>query len=862
MSGASARPPTAESKGFGRAARDVVLALIVMNSAVFLWQSDRIEKECACSHTGAQAIQWVAGTLLGAFLLWLLCLAAGACWQAQPHWFRRFLGEQRHHVIAALVPWITAIVGILLLTVPSQTADMLAGLQGNTWAEISRPLVPFGVGALVWGMATWFCSRWAIDIERRTSQRAESVLALWNPRLIALMTGFAIIIIAVKAAGLCSRAVLVASVVAATVLLFAVFRRPVARLLYSSWRSGGAARLEASQRAGKNRREAFVDDLRAAPGGPVAVLGALGVSLIVIGSFALTPEFAAAILQAPGTVLLGIGCLTMIVTFLSKLGLRLTHFPVLLTSIVVTTLLGYRDIGVNHDIRKLPAPAGFMVPPSPTLDQAAEEWLRTCGPNLAQGTNHLNVVLVSTAGGASRAALWTLNALADLQDEDPQFPRRVFAISAVSGGALGATVWSALLAHEKFDCAAPISDARTAIDRREAGQAILSHDFLAPALAVALSRDLILGAVPLNLILRPLGIKVEDRSSALEQAWEAAWAERFDTDPNPLAAEFLSLWNRPFNRPLLLLNGTVEDTGQPIVTAPISLVDEQGRSYGDLPATYDARWLLHEEIRTSTAILNAARFPVITSQGDIRLRLCPDGSNFAEGKCPVTDASTWRRLSVVDGGYFDNIGGGTTVRAASALTRMFQKLQDQDHMFSGVELRIMVVGINSDPDRLISKEARKWQYPNGKSNGAINPPVDQVMRCGQEPSTLTIAEKGLDNTLNAEIAPFLAIIATQSGHSALRMAELNQQFCSPRVPPHPPAPTPTKPTPAWPTNYILLSLCPIGDAKGTVSLPLNWVLSRSTRDLFAGKDKPRWDLATQCDNATELGDYHAWATQG
>ncbi len=850
MSGLLARPRgSAGSKGFGPALRDVVLALVVMNSAVFFWQSGRIEKDCLCSHASALTIEIVTGVLVGGFALGLLAFAAYGWWTGPPHGFRRFLTEERHHLIAAIVPWIMAILGIVLLTVPSQTADMLAGLQGTTWTEIHKPWLPFGAGALIWGLSTWFCGRWAIDIERRSSRRPESFLALWNPRLIALLTGFAIIIITVKAAGLCSFAMVVASVVAGIVVLLAVLRRPVARLFNPAWRSGGAARLAASHRAGKNRWEEFIDDMRTAPGGPVALLTALGLSVVVIGLYAVAPELAGGILQAPGTVLLGIGCLTVIATFLSKFGLRLAHFPVLICLVAFTTLLGRLDIGVNHDIRTLPATTVSTVPIR-TLDQAAEEWLKTCGSGLAAGTSDLKVVLVSTAGGASRAALWTLNALADLEANDRQFPRRLFTISAVSGGALGSAVWSALLARENFDCRTVIPDDTAATARRSAGQAILSHDFLAPVLAVWLSRDVTLGVVPfVNSVLRRFGVQIGDRSSALEQTWESAWAAQFETEPNLFAADFMALWGTTFDRPLLLLNGTVEDTGQPIVTAPIALVDTRGQSDGGFPATYDARWLLHREIRTSTAVLNAARFPVVTSQGDIRLRLCPDGANFAAGSCAEKVASKPRVLSVVDGGYFDNIGGGTTLRAANALTAAFARLQKQEHLFPGVTLRIMVVGINSDPARLISPDAWKWLDPTGYTDTTVDVPVDQVMRCGETSSTLTIDAKGLDNTLDNEIAPALAIIATQSGHTALRMAELNQQFCSPRA---------NGPTLTWPTNYVMLSLCPIGDDKGTVSLPLNWTLPQTTLDLFAGRT--RWDLAkTECENVTQFNVYRDWA---
>jgi hypothetical protein len=295
---------------------------------------------------------------------------------------------------------------------------------------------------------------------------------------------------------------------------------------------------------------------------------------------------------------------------------------------------------------------------------------------------------------------------------------------------------------------------------------------------------------------------------------------------------------------LLLLNGTDEDTGQPIVTAPISIVDQHGGSDGAVPATFDALWMLNSRVRTSTAILNASRFPVITSQGDIRLNRCPDGSIVEEGKCADHSSPTQFKISIVDGGYFDNIGAGTTVRAAAALRTAFN---DTELSRNGVKLRILVVGISNDPDRKIPLEDWTWLDPTGTEKGRHHEDLDQLMRCDGPVSTLQIGDKGLANALDAEIAPVLAIVATQSGHTALRMAELNEQFCS-----HHRDKTASH-------NYVVLSLCPIGNVNRQISLPLNWVLPRGTLDLFAGTAPDHLDLPVLCGNDKEFAFYRDWA---
>ncbi len=826
---------------------DVAKALAVMFGVVTVWHRNRIEKDCLCGPTTAVAITVVAWLVIAVFIVSLAALVYRARPRCRYDSWRTFLQVQRRHVRAAIVPWLMTIVGIVLLTVPSQTADMLAGLNGTTLHEIQGALIPFGFGALAWALSVWFCSRWAIDVERGTTATSANWLEVWNPRVIALITGFAIVVITVEAAGFCSWAAMLASLIASFVFLFAMLRR---RLFTVRVRAARGRR----QGLARSRLLPFSDAMHMAPGGETMLLIAVAVSVIVIGIFGFNPQIAKH-LQAPGTVLLGLGGLTVIGTFLAKLRESLTQWPVLLIVIIATTLLAHWDVGVNHDIRRLNNTPSTR----PSLDAAAQAWLRGCGKYLFDHEKQeLKVVLVSTAGGASRAALWTLDALSELEMNDKMFPRRVFAVSAVSGGALGATVWEALLAHENFDCAAE-NDPSDGKSRRDAGVAVLRRDFLAPVLAAWVSRDVPFGVAPINSLLRPSGVQIDDRSATLEEAWEAAWTDQFGDDL--LGQDFLSLWNGNFNRPLLLLNGTDEDTGQPVVTAPVALVNEKGQSDGSIPATYDALWMMHGAIRTSTAILNAARFPVVTSQGDVRLSRCPDGTITEAGACGPNEKVTKDKISVVDGGYFDNIGAGTTLRVANALRAAFDTLRStngttsKDRPFPrNATLRIMVVGINSDPDRLVSPEAWLWIDPKTHHDE-----MNQLMRCDATGSTLSIGDKGLANTLDAEIAPILAIVNTQSGHTALRMAELNMVFCSPRISLDPPVPGKTKPTLTAPANYLMLSLCPIGDANGSVTLPLNWILPMATLNLFSDKDLKNKPLPVQCGNDAELRDYRDWA---
>jgi hypothetical protein len=93
--------------------------------------------------------------------------------------------------------------------------------------------------------------------------------------------------------------------------------------------------------------------------------------------------------------------------------------------------------------------------------------------------------IVATEGGGIRTAYWTATVLGTIQDADPSFADHIFAISGVSGGSLGAAVFDALEA-----------EATPQGEFTKRGQAILSQDFLSPAIATMLFPDLIQRFLP------------------------------------------------------------------------------------------------------------------------------------------------------------------------------------------------------------------------------------------------------------------------------------------------------------------------------------------------------------------------------
>jgi hypothetical protein len=337
-------------------------------------------------------------------------------------------------------------------------------------------------------------------------------------------------------------------------------------------------------------------------------------------------------------------------------------------------------------------------------------------------------IIVAAEGGASRAAFFTASLLAHLEDlSDPTMPgnppdvhlfsRQLFAISTVSGSSLGAAVFAALLEDgwprpraEAAENALWFRSGKAhgvsgvtpealppTSTRKDVVQQILAGDFLSPAITT-LSLDIWL---PLHAIYQNQG----DRTDFLEKSWEQRYADpsgrtrgvvrsNLERGLSSLAPEE-NTW-----RPLLIFNGTSVTTGRRIITSTLyplfkspddTRLDESvfrdsydtydlmcrrrtqaldGRCTCSLPGEklgLQAPRFRGCDIRVSTAASNSARFPIVSSHGDI---------HGADGG--VIDR-------VVDGAYFDYSG----IISALELRLQIARLDD--------ELKPFVLFLTNDP---------------------------------------------------------------------------------------------------------------------------------------------------------------------
>lgn len=158
------------------------------------------------------------------------------------------------------------------------------------------------------------------------------------------------------------------------------------------------------------------------------------------------------------------------------------------------------------------------------------------------------VFIVAAAGGGAYAAHYTATFLARLQDRCPSFAQHTFAISGVSGGSLGATVFAALAKGMAknggyTECNFKHDPQPGPFEQKV--QEIFSADFLSPVLAAGLFPDLVQR-------LLPRAFPTFDRAKALDATLEAAWRSAMELDKSndgkakstsPLESSFLSLWH-------------------------------------------------------------------------------------------------------------------------------------------------------------------------------------------------------------------------------------------------------------------------------------------------------------------------------
>lgn len=288
-----------------------------------------------------------------------------------------------------------------------------------------------------------------------------------------------------------------------------------------------------------------------------------------------------------------------------------------------------------------------------------------------QENGTLPLIFVASEGGGIRAMSWTLLTLEFLSKDSQikDFNKYLYAISGVSGGAVGATFYVSMLKDRTIVKNGRITDSTTTD--------IIAQDYLS---------DLVRGNVfrsPVRLF-SPFKSSFLDRNKMLENSWAGAYSNL--TQSNAFDEPFLKLWSddKTYDVPSLILNGTFAETGQKAIISNIDFSDAsklfQIKNVVDLYSLLDPK----NDFPTKTATSLSARFPVITSGGLIE------------------DVAKKKSGHITDGGYHDNTGIETCIQIINLLKPEIAKIELERNIKIKPYIFFLKNGMNMDPNKIVN----------------------------------------------------------------------------------------------------------------------------------------------------------------
>jgi len=360
----------------------------------------------------------------------------------------------------------------------------------------------------------------------------------------------------------------------------------------------------------------------------------------------------------------------------------------------VAVVFSLFDFSNNHRVRRVPYAAQGS-PTTPDLSDAFLKWYNA-RTDQSKFSGRYPIYVVAAQGGGIYAAMHAATFLSYMQERCPNFAHHLFAISGVSGGSVGASVFAASMKEAEGRGAIKIPDTgcHAQIGSGDgpallsAASDILDDDLWSPLQAMWLFPDLLQQFIPMR-------IEMFDRARALERGLEASWQRMMTRSElfgprlqaqaaNTLAEPFISLWPAGFDKslftPALVLNTTEVDSGRRRLIAPFrfeGLTDLRFFPVNCVSASAGQTSKI-ESVPLSTAAVLSARFPWVTPTGWYY-----ETSEMGDCAPPVKSVT-----KVSDGGYFESSG----VATALDLMHSLQKIVAEHKLPIDIKLVILTSG--------------------------------------------------------------------------------------------------------------------------------------------------------------------------
>ncbi|SES71029.1 patatin-like phospholipase family protein [Stigmatella erecta] len=530
---------------------------------------------------------------------------------------------------------------------------------------------------------------------------------------------------------------------------FYLLRRDLLSYLVSDWWARRGTVVVANHEVGPLGRGTAIPPGQMPIGIRLQILLYLVSAVVVVVALVWSPVEIARSVGSLNLLLLWMGGMIGVTTLLGyasdRLGVPVVGAIVLLA--VIFSLGGWND---NHGLRtveKASCPNGQCEGRPGDLELAVAEWLRVRSEQWAthapQGERPpFPVFIASAEGGGIRAAFWTSYVLARLQDQFPTLSRHLLAISGVSGGSLGAGVFTATVA------AAPEKSAVDGKERffTEAHGKYFDAQFLAPILGGFLFPDMLQRFLPV-----PLASL--DRARAFELGLEYPAPGVWPTgERHPMNHAMTDLYTGSAERwpPLLLLNATRVETGEWSVVAPFRLPQDLFPDAVDLSC-------LADQIPLSTGIHLSARFPLVSPAGLV------DPDDFCQGRTGLSKT----RQRYVDGGYYDNSG----VLASSRLATLVRRVAKEQN----IPIRIVFLHFSNNPKQ---KEFAKPMLALRPASPGQRGQNDQVCHYWTDPQSAASGEDPVPDYpyfIGDTLSPLRVMLNVQEASGDTHLREFVQE---------------------------------------------------------------------------------------
>ena len=329
---------------------------------------------------------------------------------------------------------------------------------------------------------------------------------------------------------------------------------------------------------------------------------------------------------------------------------RKTRIPILgilAIVVIITNVFGLND---NHAIRR-----SEEATITNDIEPAFLGWLNQ-RPDKGDFTPY-PVILVSAEGGGIRAAYFTAISLARMVDGCPRIASHIFAISGVSGGAIGAAVFAAAMKAHPPDTKDERCDLTQSMSHyyEEAVSNVLSDDHLSPLLVRMLTGDAFQQILPF-----PIGNF--DRQLGLEFSLERSFRHEFKSDGLSEPLYRLVPTRKTPSIPYLFLNTTRVEDGLRVTLSPLYFRTEQ---YGGRDDWHALDYFNGPPI--SAAAGTSARFPIISPPGYFVSRSVKEAVVDGRTTWVPDPAFVGTKERYVDGGYFDDSGAPTLLELYNAI---------------------------------------------------------------------------------------------------------------------------------------------------------------------------------------------------